>query len=77
MGEDEQVPAAIVEYVADQLSVDPRSCSIYAHRMQTWFEHSRHLAVYLGLHPANRDDRRAALLAATEAAASGDKGLPL
>ncbi|PRA79323.1 DDE transposase, partial [Ochrobactrum sp. MYb29] len=77
LGEDEQLPSALVDYVADQLSVDPRSYSIYAHRMQTRFEHSRHLAVYLGLHPANRDDRRAALLAATEAAASGDKGLSI
>ncbi|MGN6448370.1 MAG: hypothetical protein ACTHLK_07190, partial [Brucella intermedia] len=32
---------------------------------------------YLDLHVANRDDRRAALLAATKAAASGDKGLPI
>lgn len=77
LGEDEQLPSAIVDYVADQLSVDPRSYSIYAHRMQTRFEHSRHLAVYLGLHPANRYDRRAALLAATEAAASGDKRLSI
>jgi TnpA family transposase len=77
LGEDEQPPSAIVEYVADQLGVDPRSYSIYAHRAQTWFEHSRYLTNYLGLHTADRDDRRAALLAATEAAASGDKGLPI
>lgn len=77
LGEDEQLPSAIVDYVSDQLDVDPRSHSIYAHRTQTRFEHSRHLTVYLGLHPANRDDRRAALLAATEVAASGDKGLPI
>ncbi len=77
LGEDEQLSSAMVDYVADQLSVDPRSYSIYAHHMQTRFEHSRHLTLYLGLHPASRDDRRAALLAATEAAASGDKGLPI
>ncbi len=77
LGEAEQPPSAIVDYVADQLDVDPRSYSIYAHRAQTRFEHSRYLTDYLGLHAADRDDRRAALLAATEAAASGDKGLPI
>lgn len=77
LGEDEQPPSTIVDYVADQLGVDPRSYSIYAHRAQTRFDHSRYLADYLGLHVANRDDRRAALLAATEAASSGDKGLPI
>ncbi|MDL7269277.1 Tn3 family transposase [Escherichia coli] len=77
LGEAEQPPSAIVDYIADQLDVDPRSYSIYAHRAQTRFEHSRYLTNYLGLHAADRDDRRAALLAATEAAASGDKGLPI
>lgn len=77
LGEDEQPPPAIVDYVADQLGVEPRSYSIYARRAQTRFDHSRYLTSYLGLHVANRDDRRAALLAATEAAASGDKGLPI
>jgi hypothetical protein len=77
LDEDVQLPSAIVKYVADQLGVDPRSYAIYAHRAQTRFEHSRYLTNYLGLHTADRDDRRAALLAATEAAASGDKGLPI
>ena len=75
--EDEQPPSAVIDYVADQLGVEPRSYAIYAHRAQTRFEHSRYLTDHLGLHAVNRDDRRAALLAATEAAASGDKGLPI
>lgn len=77
LGESEQPPSAIVHYVADQLGIAPSSYSIYAHRAQTRFDHSRYLTDYLGLHMANRDDRRAALLAATEAAASGDKGMPI
>ncbi|WP_434083254.1 DUF4158 domain-containing protein, partial [Escherichia coli] len=43
LGEAEQPPSAIVDYIADQLDVDPRSYSIYAHRAQTRFEHSRYL----------------------------------
>ncbi|MFT2215515.1 Tn3 family transposase, partial [Rhizobium giardinii] len=77
LGEDELPPATIIDYVADQLGIEPHHYSIYAHRTQTRFEHSRFLTDYLGLHVANRDDRRVALLAASEAAASGDKGLPI
>lgn len=77
LGDDEQLPSAIVEHVADQLGVEPRAYAIYARRAQTRFDHSRHLTDYLGLHVVNREDRRAALLAATEMAASGDKGLPI
>jgi hypothetical protein len=75
--EDEQPPSTIVDHVAAQLSVEPRAYSIYARRAQTHFDHSRYLADYLGLHMADRNDRRAALLAAAEAAVSGDKGLPI
>ena len=77
LGEDELPPSAIIDYVADQLGIEPHHYSIYAHRKQTRFDHSRFLTDYLGLHVANRDDRRAALLEATDAAASGDKGLPI
>jgi len=46
--------------------------SAYAHQTQTRVEHGRYLTDYLGLHVANT-----ALLAAVEAATSGDKGLPI
>lgn len=62
---------------ANQLGVEPHVYSIYSRRGQTRFDHSRHLTEYLGLHSANRDDRRAALLAGAEAAGAGDKGLPI
>ncbi|RWK37890.1 Tn3 family transposase [Mesorhizobium sp.] len=76
-GMDERPPVAMIAYVAQQLGVDPREFGLYARRTQTRFEHSRHLAEYLGLRPATREDRRAALLAAIEAAATTDKGLPI
>ncbi|NKX68291.1 Tn3 family transposase (plasmid) [Labrenzia sp. 5N] len=77
LGEGELPPTVIIEYLADQLDIEPRHFSIYATRTQTRFDHSRYLTEYLGLHLANKDDRRAALVAATDAAASGDKGLPI
>ncbi|WP_206631300.1 MULTISPECIES: DUF4158 domain-containing protein [unclassified Mesorhizobium] len=58
LGEDEQPHATVIRYLADQL---------------TRFEHSRFLTEHLSLHIANKNDRRAALLAAIDAAAAGDK----
>ncbi|MAM10322.1 MAG: DDE transposase [Rhizobiaceae bacterium] len=77
LGENEQPPRAIIDYVANQLGVASRTYEIYARRTQTRFDHSRYLTNYLGLHIATRVDRRAALLAAAEAAGSGDKGKPI
>ncbi|TIP78017.1 MAG: DUF4158 domain-containing protein, partial [Mesorhizobium sp.] len=77
LGIDERPPAAMIAYVAEQLGVNPREFALYARRTQTRFEHSRHLAEFLGLRAATREDRRAALLAAIEAAAMTDKGLPI
>jgi hypothetical protein len=77
LGEDEQPHAAVIRYLADQLGVDSRDYAIYARRVQTRFEHSRFLTEHLSLHIANKNDRRAALLAAIDAAAAGDKGHPI
>ncbi|MGS1096392.1 DUF4158 domain-containing protein (plasmid) [Aquamicrobium terrae] len=74
LAEGEQPPATLIHYLADQLSIEPRDYAIYARRAQTRFDHSRFLTEHLGLHIANKDDRCAALLAAIDAAASGDKG---
>jgi TnpA family transposase len=76
-GMDERPPVAMIAYVAQQLGVDPREFGLYARRTQTRFEHSRHLAEYLGLRAATREDRRAALLAVIEGAATTDKGVAL
>ncbi|MEZ5784775.1 MAG: DUF4158 domain-containing protein, partial [Rhizobiaceae bacterium] len=75
--DNEQPPGPAINYLADQLGVDARLHTLYASRVQTRFDHSRALMRYLGLHAATREDRRAALVAAIEAAANGDKGLPI
>jgi TnpA family transposase len=75
--QDEQPPATVIHYVADQLGINPQDYAVYARRSQTRFEHSRFLTEHFGLHVPNKDDRRAALLVAVEAAAAGDKGLPI
>ncbi|MGX5806343.1 DUF4158 domain-containing protein, partial [Bradyrhizobium sp. Arg314] len=77
LGEDEQPHAVVIRHLADQLGVDSRDYAIYARRMQTRFEHSRFLTEHLSLHIANKNDRRAALLSAIDAAAAGDKGHPI
>ncbi|RWC37941.1 MAG: DUF4158 domain-containing protein [Mesorhizobium sp.] len=76
LGEDEQPHATVIRYLADQLGVDSQDYAIYARRVQTRFEHSRFLTEHLSLHIANKNDRRAALLAAIDAGAAGDKGYP-
>lgn len=75
--DNEQPPVAVLNYLADQLGIDPRLYDLYAHRVQTRFDHSRHLMNYLGLRAPCKQDRRAALVAAFEAAADGDSGLPI
>jgi hypothetical protein len=75
MGEDP--PAAVVSYVAEQLGITPGAFASYARRIPTRFEHSHRLAKYLGVRNATRDDRRAALLAAAEAASATESGLPI
>lgn len=71
--ENEQPPRAVIDYVANQLGLALRTYEIYARRTQTRFQHSRYLTNYPRLHLATRADRRAALLAAAEAAGSGDE----
>ena len=58
--DNEQPPAAVVNYLADQLGIDTRFYALYAHRAQTRFDHSRSLMAYLGLRTASKEDRRAA-----------------
>jgi hypothetical protein len=77
LGMDEDPPAAVVAYVAEQLGIAPDVFASYARRIPTRFEHSHRLAKYLGVRTATRDDRRAALLAAAEAASATGNGLPI
>ena len=77
LGVDECPPAAMVAYVAQQLGIDPTMFALYSRRYQTRFDHSRRVARYLGVRAASREDRRAALLAAINAAAATDDGQPI
>ncbi|WP_445504325.1 Tn3 family transposase [Microvirga sp. G4-2] len=77
LGMSEDPPAAVVSYVAEQLGITPGAFASYARRIPTRFEHSHRLAKYLGVRTATRDDRRAALLAAAEAASATESGLPI
>lgn len=77
LSENEQPPAAAVKYLAEQLGIDARLYELYARRVQTRFDHSRHLMDYLSLRAASKEDRRAALTAAIEVATNGDYGLPI
>jgi TnpA family transposase len=77
LGVDESPPAAMVSYVAEQLEVDPGAFALYSHRYHTRFDHSRRLTQYLGVRTATREDRRAALIAAINAAMATDQGLPI
>jgi TnpA family transposase len=77
LGMDEDPPAAVVAYVAEQLGITPGAFASYARRIPTRFEHSHRVAKYLGVRTATRDDRRAALLAAAEAASATESGLPI
>ncbi|MBD2750000.1 DUF4158 domain-containing protein [Microvirga sp. BT688] len=77
LGVDESPPAAMVAYVAEQLEVDPGVFALYSRRYHTRFDHSRRLTQYLGVRTATREDRRAALTAAINAAMATDQGLPI
>ncbi|RUZ77955.1 DUF4158 domain-containing protein, partial [Mesorhizobium sp. M7A.F.Ca.US.006.01.1.1] len=43
LSENEQLPAAAIKYLAEQLGIDARLYEFYARRVQTRFDHSRHL----------------------------------
>ena len=77
LGADERLPAALVAYVAEQLGVEVGSFERYAHRESTRVEHVSRLLAHLGQRSATAADRRAALLAAIDAAMETDEGLPI
>jgi TnpA family transposase len=70
-------PKAMLDYIAEQIGADPASFDLYARREETRMNHVAHLLRYLGMRSATAQDRRAALLAAIEAAAATDKGMPI
>ena len=70
----EILPEAMLNYIAEQIGADPASFDLYARREETRMNHVARLLRYLEMRAATTEDRRAALLAAIEAAAATDKG---
>jgi putative DNA-invertase from lambdoid prophage Rac len=71
------LPAPMVAFVAEQIDVQTTMLAEYGRRSQTRREHAIEAQRHLGLHPAGREDRRAALLAAITTAAATDQGKPI
>ena len=71
---DETPPRAMLKYVAEQLGADPGKFAHSARREETRRDHTARLMVYLGTRSATGQDRRAALLAAIQAAMMSDDG---
>ncbi|WP_336814152.1 Tn3 family transposase [Bosea sp. MMO-172] len=73
----ESPPAAMLNYVAEQINADPRQFDLYARREETRRDHIGRLLRYLDLRSASLRDRREALVAAIETASATDKGMPI
>lgn len=73
----ETFPAPMVAFVAQQIGVNPGALAEYARRDTSRREHAVEAQRHLGLQPARREDRRAALLAAIATAAATDFGKPI
>lgn len=67
-------PRAMLRYVADQIGADLETFALYARRGETRRDHTARVMVYLGTRSATAQDRRAALLAAIQAAQMSDDG---
>ena len=74
LGAEEIPPRAMLRYVADQIGADPEAFALYARREETRRDHTARLMVYLDTRSATPQDRRAALLAAIQAATMSDDG---
>ena len=51
-----EVPPPVVEYVAQQLSVDPNTLNKYGRRANTPYDHQRQIQTLLGYRHATADD---------------------
>ncbi|MBB4346125.1 hypothetical protein GGE56_007606 [Rhizobium leguminosarum] len=73
----ETPPGAMLNYIAGQLNADSRLFDFYARREETRRDHTAYLLAYLGMKSATTQDRRAALLAGIDVAATTDKGVAI
>jgi len=74
LGPNETLPSAMLKFVAQQLEINSAAYADYARRDETRRNHAKEIQQYRGLHPAEREDRRAALIAASTAADATDDG---
>ena len=74
---DEALPIAMIAFVAEQIDVPPEVLADYGRRDQNRWEHAAEAQRHLGLHVPGREDRRAALAAALQAAEATDRGQPI
>jgi TnpA family transposase len=75
LGPNEVLPRMMLGFIAQQLGIDPVVFADYARRDETRREHGVEIQQFLGLHTADREDRRAALIAASAAADATDSGV--
>lgn len=71
------VPVALLEWIEQQLSIDPSCWSAYSAREETGREHLLELCTYLGMTLFGLTDYRNVLDSATELALQSDKGIVL
>lgn len=64
----------MLKFVADQIGAAPDEFTLYARREETRRDHMARLMIYLDTRSATLQDRRAALLAAIQAANMSDDG---
>jgi hypothetical protein len=74
---DEALPEVMIAFVAEQIDVPPEVLADYGRREQNRWEHAAEAQRHLGLHVPGREDRRAALAAALQAAEATDRGQPI
>lgn len=74
LGAEETPPRAMLRYVADQIGADHAAFALYSRRGETRRDHVARLLAYLDIRSATAEDRRAALLAAIQAATMSDDG---
>ncbi|SEF07583.1 Transposase and inactivated derivatives, TnpA family [Rhizobiales bacterium GAS188] len=73
----EEIPEALLAYLAHQLAVPPGAFRDYGRRAQTRLDHAGEIAAHLGLRTFARADLSVALDVAAAAAWSTDKGEPI
>jgi len=77
LGPGQQLPAALLDFVAGQLGIPPATFATYARRDQTRREHAAELQAMLGLRSFRLSDWRDCLRVGAEVAWATDRGEPI